>query len=34
MSPRGEKMPGACINNLSNGEASTPVHNDRYDFSE
>ena len=26
-------MPGACIN-LGNGEASAPVHNDRYDFSD
>ena len=30
MNPRGEKMPGACIN-LGNGETSAPVHNDRYD---
>jgi hypothetical protein len=26
-----EKIPGAYIN-LDNGEASSPVHNDRYDF--
>jgi hypothetical protein len=33
MSLRGEKMAGACIN-LGNGEARTPVRNNRYDFSE
>ena len=32
MSPSGKKVPGAYIN-LGNGEASAPVHNDRYDFS-
>jgi len=33
MNPSGEKVPGACIN-LGNGEASAPVHNDRFDFSD
>ena len=28
-----EKVPGAYIN-LGNGEASAPVHNDRYDFND
>jgi hippurate hydrolase len=28
-----EKIPGAYIN-LGNGEASSPVHNDRYDFND
>jgi hippurate hydrolase len=28
-----EKVPGAYIN-LGNGEASAPVHNERYDFND
>ena len=28
-----ERIPGAYIN-LGNGEASSPVHNDRYDFND
>ena len=33
MSPSGKKVPGDYIN-VGNGEASAPMHNDRYDFSD
>ena len=33
MCPSGKKVPGDYIN-VGNGEASAPLHNDRYDFSD
>ena len=33
MCPSGKKVPGDYIN-VGNGEASAPMHSDRYDFSD